>query len=144
MAARAAASTGSEVVVVTANRDVSDQQWPDGVTVVDWVNMLSELAGCLAAIHHAGAGTAYAAIDSGVPAVCMPQLGDQFRNATLLTRSGACVSIEPEEASETRLRVLLTKVLEERSYSEAARRLHDLNQSLPDTHGLVRRLTAVV
>jgi UDP:flavonoid glycosyltransferase YjiC (YdhE family) len=105
--ARAAVATGAETVIALGDRDIRDQRWPKEAWLANWINTPQEVAHCPVVVHHGGAGTSYAAVDASVPAVCLPQMGDQFRNAALLATARVCVT--PEEATDSRLRELITR-----------------------------------
>jgi UDP:flavonoid glycosyltransferase YjiC (YdhE family) len=100
-----------ETIVVLGNRDISKQPWPHDVVIAPWVDTVREVARCDLVVHHGGAGTAYACLLAGVPAVCLPQMGDQFRNADLLAAAGVCLVSKPEDAHETHIVALLEQAL---------------------------------
>ena len=139
-AARAAASTGAETIVVLGNRDISDQSWPDDAVVVPWIDTAREVARCELVIHHGGAGTAYASLLAGVPAVCLPQMGDQFRNANLLAAAGVCLVSKPEDANETHLVALLEQALTDNRLATQTKALRDQNALMPDVDDLADAL----
>jgi L-demethylnoviosyl transferase len=136
--AQAAAATGAETIVILGNRELGEQTWPDGVLIAPWVDTAQEVARCDLVVHHGGAGTAYACVVAGVPAVCLPQLGDQFRNADLLAKAGVCLVSAPEDASESRVRVLIEQALTDDRPAAATRSLRDQNAQLPDVDTLTR------
>jgi UDP:flavonoid glycosyltransferase YjiC (YdhE family) len=142
-AARAAASTGAETIVVLGNRDISDHPWPHEAVIVPWVDTAREVARCDLVVHHAGAGTAYACLLAGVPAVCLPQMGDQFRNANLLAAAGVCLVSTPEDATETHVVALLEQALTDNRLATQAHQLCDQNALLPDVDDLADALLAV-
>jgi glycosyltransferase len=107
------------------------------------VNVPAEVGRCAAVVHQGGAGIAYATLDAGIPAVCLPQLGDQFRNAALLARVGACLVAEPEAATEPQMRDAISTVLDDAAYAEATQRMREANRALPDVDTLILRLVTV-
>jgi UDP:flavonoid glycosyltransferase YjiC (YdhE family) len=143
LAAQAAVGSGAEVIVVTGRRSFEDVSWPEEVHVTDWVDMPAEVARCAAVVHHGGAGISYASLDAGIPAVCLPLGGDEYRNAAALTRVGVCLSLKPEAATEPKLREAITRVLTEPNFAEATRHMREANRALPDIGDLVRQLVAV-
>jgi UDP:flavonoid glycosyltransferase YjiC (YdhE family) len=142
-AARAAASTGAETIVVLGNRDISVQPWPHDAVVVPWVDTVREVARCDLVVHHAGAGTAYASLLAGVPAVSLPQMGDQFRNANLLAAAGVCLVSKPEDANETRIVGLLEQALTDNRLATQIQALREQNALLPDVNDLAGALLEV-
>jgi UDP:flavonoid glycosyltransferase YjiC (YdhE family) len=141
-AARAAAASGAETVVVLGNRDAGAQTWPEGVVVVPWVDTAHEVTRCDLVVHHAGAGTAYACVLAGVPALCLPQMGDQFRNAGLLADADTCLVSSPEDAHEAHLTALMHQALADRQLAEAARAARHQNAQLPDVESLAHSVLA--
>ena len=129
-AARAAAATGAEPIVVLANREVGEQAWPERVVITGWVDTVQEAKRPDLVVHHGGAGTAYASVLAGVPAVCLPQMGDQFRNADLLANAGVCLVSTPEDADEPRVRALIEQALGDDRLSAATGSIRDENEQL--------------
>lgn len=139
--ASAAATLPAEVVVVLGNPDRRPgPPWRPGVLVRDWVNLPSEVAGCALVVHHGGAGTSWACLSAGVPAVCLPQAGDQFRNAGLLAAAGAAVPVSPDRVGEDDLAAVLAHALASPAVERAAARARGDNAALPGPDDLVERL----
>ncbi|WP_345638219.1 glycosyltransferase [Rugosimonospora acidiphila] len=159
-AARAASTLGVELVVALGNADrgSAGTGWPAGVRVTDWIDLPAESARCTLVIHHAGAGSCWAALAAGVPAVCLPQAADQFRNAALVARAGAGVVVEPAVGEVADLRASFAAALGEdlsgssrgagpdgsrSSLADGAARVRDDNAALEGTDALVDRIEAV-
>jgi UDP:flavonoid glycosyltransferase YjiC (YdhE family) len=144
-AAQAATALGAEVIVAVGNRDRLDGgAWPAGGRTSDWMDLPAEVARCALVVHHGGAGTSWASLAAGVPAVCLPQAGDQFRNAELLARAGAALVIQPEDADQHTLRTTIVRAFEDPSMSTAARRAQRDNAALPGPDELATRLELCV
>jgi UDP:flavonoid glycosyltransferase YjiC (YdhE family) len=97
---------------------------------------------CRLVVHHGGAGTSWATLAAGVPAVCLPQAGDQFRNAEILEWWGAAFVVPPENLDaigETVSAALIDDGIP--AGAEAAR---GLNSRLPPTTALVDLVESVV
>jgi UDP:flavonoid glycosyltransferase YjiC (YdhE family) len=144
-AAEAAVALGAEVIVAVGNRDrLAGGAWPAGVRTADWMDLPAEVARCALVVHHGGAGTAWASLAAGVPAVCLPQAGDQFRNAELLARAGAALVVQPEDADQETLRRTIAKTFGDRSMSRAAWRVQRDNAALPGPDDLATLLEVCV
>jgi MGT family glycosyltransferase len=70
-------------------------------------------------VTHAGHGTVMAAVDAGVPLVCVPMGRDQPAVAARVIRHGLGVQVEPS-ASVEELRAAMSQVLRDPRYHEAA------------------------
>ena len=114
--------------------------WPPGVLVADWIDLPAEVTRCALVVLHGGAGTSWAALSAGVPAVCLPQAGDQFRNAELLARAGAGLVVQPDNADADILRNALAHALDDSSMATAARHAQQHNAALPGPDELATRL----
>jgi UDP:flavonoid glycosyltransferase YjiC (YdhE family) len=140
-AAEAAAALDTDVVVAIGNRDrLHGGSWPTGLLTADWIDIPTEIPRCALVVHHGGAGTSWATLTAGVPAVCVPQAGDQFRNAELLARAGVGLLVQPDHADRNTLREALTDALDDRSMAAAARRAQRENAALPGPDELATRL----
>ena len=73
-------------------------------------------------ITHAGLGTVMAALAHGVPLVCIPLKNDQYENAARVRASGAGLWVG-RHATRRSLRRAILDVLDERRFTDAARRL---------------------
>jgi UDP:flavonoid glycosyltransferase YjiC (YdhE family) len=81
---------------------------PDGVRVHRWIPLASVLPTCRAVVHHGGAGTALAALATGVGQVLVPQGADQFVNASALVAQGCGLraALEPDPLRDAVARVV--------------------------------------
>jgi UDP:flavonoid glycosyltransferase YjiC (YdhE family) len=85
----------------------------------------SDLLKCASAVvTHGGHGTVIRSLAAGVPLVVMPQGRDQADNAARLESRGAGITIK-SSASAATIGTAVKRVLEHRSYHEAAKRLGD-------------------
>jgi UDP:flavonoid glycosyltransferase YjiC (YdhE family) len=132
-AAAAAGDLGVDLVVVLGHDDRGDAAgWPAGARVEKWVNLAAEITGCALVIHHGGAGTTWAALSAGVPAVCLPQGADQFRNGSLVASAGAAVVVHPDAADLPTLRRVFAAALADPALAGSAGRVRHANEALPD------------
>jgi UDP:flavonoid glycosyltransferase YjiC (YdhE family) len=137
-AAAAAAGLDAETVVVLghADRGTEDRGWPASVLVTPFVNLTIEVPRCALIIHQGGAGVSWTALADGVPAVCMPQDFDQFRNAGLVAATGAAVVVPPEIDTVPALHAVFEQAIGDPALAAAAERVRAANDRLPDTAAL--------
>ena len=121
-------------VVLTCGYDVDPAAFeplPRNVAVERWVSQALLLPKCSAVICHAGAGTLMGALAYGLPVVCLPRGADQFANAAQVARTGAGITLLPDQGSVESIRDATHRVLDEASYSAAARKLRSEIELLP-------------
>ncbi|MFF3552991.1 activator-dependent family glycosyltransferase [Streptomyces tsukubensis] len=128
-------------VVATLNKAqlASVTEIPDNVRVVDFVPLETLLPSCSAVIHHGGAGTFNTALSCGVPQLILPDgVWDTDHKARLLEERGAGLRVaEPERADAGMLRGMLRRLLEERSFADAAAALRRESRELPAPSAVV-------
>ena len=133
----AAHDAGAQVIGVLGNRDRrSVAALPAGVVPLDWIDMPAAVATCDLVAHHGGAGTSWATLCAGRPALITPQMGDQFRNAALLTYAGVATTILPEELDQSRVRAAIETLLTDPGPALAAAMTAAENAALPDVDHL--------
>jgi len=143
-AVQAVASLPVEVVVALGNADRGGATgFPEDVLVAEWLDVPREVARCAAVVHHAGAGLSMTAVTAGVPAVCLPQGADQFRNAGLLAAAGGAMVLEPELADARSIRRAVLHLLDDDGPRTAARLIRRQNDELPGPEAVVARLEAM-
>lgn len=143
-AVAAVASLPVEVVVALGNADRGGAQgFPETAVVAEWVDVPGEVLRCAAVVHHAGAGLSMTTITSGLPALCLPQGADQFRNAGLLAGAGAAVVLEPELADARSIRRAVLHLLDDDGPRTAAWSVRRQNDELPGPEAVVARLEAM-
>jgi UDP:flavonoid glycosyltransferase YjiC (YdhE family) len=141
----ALARPGVEVIVVLANEDRGKADgWPPGVVAAPWADMPAEIARCSLIAHHGGAGTAWATLCAGRPAVCFPQAGDQLRNASLLAKAGAALVVAPDVVDESSLTDVFTEALADDALAMRADEIRLANERLPSASALVDHVESVV
>lgn len=96
---------------------------PSNVAVAQFVPQALLLPRCAAVVSHAGAGTVIGALACGLPQVCLPRGADQFSNADQVARTGAGVTLVPEQVTPTAVRDAVRRILDDPSFEVAARRL---------------------
>lgn len=132
------------MVLGNADRGSAHTGWPPGAQVTDWVDLPAESKRCALVIHHAGAGSCWAALAAGVPAIFLPQAADQFRNADLVAAAGAGVVVPPTVQEVPDLQATFAAALHDTSLAAGSRRIRDANAALPDTDALVDDIEAAV
>jgi UDP:flavonoid glycosyltransferase YjiC (YdhE family) len=142
---QAAQDAGAQVVVALGNPDRRQgDAFPDDVIVADWLDLPAAIATSALVVHHGGAGTSWATLAAGRPALCLPQLGDQFRNAALLERAEVASVVQPEQIDGRRLTDLVGHLLTDDSAGERARRIQRENDELPPPAALAAALGRLV
>lgn len=81
---------------------------PDNVHPCGWISFGTLTQRCSAAIHHGGSGTMFAAMDSGVPQLVLPQGADQFVNASIAHEAGIGMRADPNEVDSVLIKGLLS------------------------------------
>lgn len=145
IAANAAAEADAELVVVLGHDDRGDRDGlPEQALVARWVHLPSELARCALVMHHGGAGTAWATLAAGVPAVCLPQAGDQFRNARLLAAADAAVVVPPDTVEPRTLPAVVRRALRDEPLVTGAAKVRQANGALSAVDALADRIGSLV
>ena len=128
------AGEGVEVVVTVGadNDPAALERVPANARVERYIPQTELLPRCSAIVHHGGSGTMYGALAHGVPQVVLPQGADNFVNGWLIARSGAGVTIGPEDVTPEAVRDAVHLVLEEPSYRDTGRRLAAELAALPE------------
>jgi UDP:flavonoid glycosyltransferase YjiC (YdhE family) len=105
---------------------------PANVRLVSYVPMSRLLPTCAAVVFHAGSGTMLAALSAGVPLVLLPVAADQPDNADRCAAAGAGVVVGGEEREAASVRDALERVLADRAFADAARRVADEIEVMPE------------
>ena len=104
---------------------------PPNVHVERWVPQADVMPHAAAMISHGGAGTTRMALAAGVPAVVVPSIADQPRNAERVAELGAGIGFSGAEEAIAGLRDAVRRLIEEPSYGAAARRVAAEVAALP-------------
>lgn len=120
------------VATLTSEQLPENVKVPDNVRLVDYVPINLLMSTCSAVIHHSGGTTMMAAFWHQVPQVIIPPnaSGDAYL-AQATSDEGAALIIPAAELTPGKLRTALTRVLDEPSFAEAARRIRAGTLSLP-------------
>jgi UDP:flavonoid glycosyltransferase YjiC (YdhE family) len=95
---------------------------------------------CTAVVSHAGAGTMLGALCHGLPQLCLPQGTDQPFNTAALVPTGAALALEPGQVTPDAVRDTLNRLLGEPSFRQAARRLRDEIEDMPNADTVLEDL----
>ncbi|MGH4011327.1 MAG: activator-dependent family glycosyltransferase [Pseudonocardiaceae bacterium] len=117
---------------------------PDNTRVVEFVPFHELLPTCAAVVHHGGSGTRATAEFHGVPQVIVAIGWDTLVKVPRLEELGVALSVSAAEVTPAILREKVSRVLEDPSFTEAARRLRAevLAQPTPnDIVPLLEKLT---
>lgn len=137
--AAGAADCGAQVIAVLGNPDRhSDDDFPDGVTVLEWVDVAAAVATSDLVVHHGGAGMSWTTLVAGRPAVVTPQAADQFRNADSLVGAGVAHRLDLASAATS-----IRQALDDPGLAARARSVAAENAALPDVDQLAAHITSV-
>lgn len=80
---------------------------PNNVHPCGWISFGMLTQECSAAIHHGGSGTMFAAMDSGVPQLILPQGADQYVNASIAHQAGIGMKADPADVDASMIKELV-------------------------------------
>jgi MGT family glycosyltransferase len=101
----------------------ADRPLPRNIAIHEFVPQLEVLAHASLCITHGGMNTTSEALWHGVPLLVFPQHGDQHLVAARVLELGAGLRMIPPDVEPSRLRALVTKVLDEPSFKQQADRI---------------------
>ena len=110
---------------------------PDHVTVTRYVPQTELLPRCTLVVSHAGSGTFLAALDHGLPQLCLPQAADQFGNARQCAAAGAGLCLVPAEVTAEAVLDAASRLLTEPAFSTRSRELRNEMRAMPHPDDLV-------
>ncbi|WP_433336415.1 nucleotide disphospho-sugar-binding domain-containing protein [Spirillospora sp. CA-294931] len=113
---------------------------PGNVRLVEDMPLHLMLPTCDAVVHHGGAGTLLTTASYGVPQLLLSSVGDTVLTARQITAAGAGVSVRAWDATPERIRTLVSDLLGQPSYKQAAVRLAGENARQADPADIVARL----
>ena len=123
--------------------DPADLQLPANAHAVSFAPHREILLQAAACILHAGHGTLCAALGNGVPLVCLPNpAADQPHLARRIDALGAGIHLQ-RDASPTEIGAAVTRLLDDRGFREAAKRLATMMQDAPGIDGAAVALHAL-
>ena len=114
---------------------------PANVHVERWVPQADVMPHAAAMISHGGAGTTRMALAAGVPAVVVPAIADQPRNAERVAQLGAGIGFGGAEEAMSGLEDAVRRLVEDPSYRAAARAVADEVSALPPVSAAAAALT---
>lgn len=142
-AAVAALDNGADVTAVLGNADRGPREdFPHGVTALDWVDMPAAVAASDLVVHHGGAGTSWTVLSRGKPAVVIPQAGDQFRNAAILSAAGPALVASPDDVAEQA--AAIARGLQDPVPARRAATIADDNAAMPTVAALARDIATLI
>lgn len=130
-------------LVVTLGADQDPARFgtqPQNVLMTRYVSNALLLPRCDLVVAHGGAGTLFGALAAGLPSLLLPQGADQFINAEAALASGAALVLEPAAAKAPAIAAAARRLLDDPSFSVAARRVQAEIRALPDATAVLARL----
>src|SRR5215510_4020265 len=104
---------------------------PANARVERYVAQGRVLQHCSVVVSHAGSGTVLSTLTLGLPQLCLPQGADQFLNADAVAVAGAGISLTPDETDPDAFRDAVARLLDDRSFRDAAGRVSASIVSMP-------------
>ncbi|MEH0983353.1 glycosyltransferase [Micromonospora sp. CPCC 205556] len=117
---------------------------PGRVELVSFLPAAELLDGVSAVVHHGGSGTTFGTAARGVPAVVVPGMEGQERQARRLQAAGAGHALPIGEQEPEAVADALARLLAEPAFTVAAQRLRDEIAAMPSASEVAERLTAYV
>ncbi|MFC9659869.1 glycosyltransferase [Nocardia sp. NPDC127606] len=106
---RAAPYVDADIVIVRPDRKtVRNTALPANIRTTGWIALHEALPHCTAMVNHAGAGSVYAALLTGVPQISTPAPGDRAWNALSVQRRGAGLSVPARSITAAHLNALIS------------------------------------
>jgi UDP:flavonoid glycosyltransferase YjiC (YdhE family) len=113
-------------IITTAGQ--ADLVGTPNVTVVDYTSHVHLLPETDLVVTHGGLGTIAAALDAGVPLVCVPYDRDQPLNSSRVAALGAGVALDGEPTADD-FAAAIERVLGDASFRDGAERVADLSRA---------------
>jgi UDP:flavonoid glycosyltransferase YjiC (YdhE family) len=143
------------LVTVGHATDIDALIAPANVHIEAWIPQDDVLRDAALVVAHGGSGTTFGALAAGVPLVLVPLFADQPVNADRVAAAGAGLVVEQDERRTTgvrtigtedapRLRAAIETILNESSYTRAARMIAEQMHACPLIDDLVAALAAEV
>lgn len=107
------------VVVATAGRAQLDAL-PDNVWAAEYLSGEEAAARSAVVICNGGSGTAYQALNAGVPVLGLPTNMDQYLTMRYVQEAGAGLGLRADRAPEKAIRAAIETLLDDESYRRAA------------------------
>jgi MGT family glycosyltransferase len=139
------AATGADALLTVGHHFSPLEFLPHGdhrVRIEPFVAQRNVLLTSRAVVCHGGSGTAIAALAHGVPLVVLPMGADQPDNADRIQDLGVGVVLDAVTATATDIAGALREVLEDPSYTGAARRIAAESAAQPPLSAMADLLMA--
>lgn len=93
---------------------------PDHVLIEAYLPHALLLPSCQLVVSQGGAGIMFGALAHGLPQLILPQGADQFMNADAARRTGAALTLGPEDVSAGTVAAAATRLLSDPRFTDAA------------------------
>ena len=134
-------------VIVTTGPDVDPAELgrpPANVHIERYVPQSAILGHVAAVVTHGGSGSMLATLAHGVPMVLVPRGADQFDNAQACVKAGVAIRLLPADLTPAAVRKAVTRVLAEKKFRTAAKRVQDEIAKMPAPASAVGAVESVV
>lgn len=137
----ALANRSYRVLVTSSGADAGSAALPANALVVKHAPHATVMPHASITVTHAGHGTVVTSLAHGVPLLCLPnRAADQPALAAQITRLGAGGMLDGDAATPEEIGVEVDRIVGDRSYSDAARRLATVISTMPGVAAAVRGL----
>ncbi len=138
-------SPANVIVTVGPDRDPAELGAPaPNVHVERYLPQSLLFPSCDLVVCHAGSGTTLASLSCGVPMLLLPQDANQFWNADRTAALGAGEVVRPHQMTAASVKDALTRLLEDPSYRQGARRVGAEIAAMPAPEDVVPQIEALV
>lgn len=105
---------------------------------------MSILPYCDIFITHGGTNSFHEAVYFGIPMIVIPQKGDQYINAKVISQLGIGLCIEKKSWSYFTLRNSIQRIPEDSTYKNRCRELSEKYQKYADSDYVIRKITELI
>ncbi|MBS5843461.1 MAG: glycosyltransferase family 1 protein [Clostridiales bacterium] len=134
----------ANVIISTCGESVGDINHIPNVHIRNFVDQMSILPYCDIFITHGGTNSFHEAVYFGIPMIVIPQKGDQYINAKVISQLGIGLCIEKKSWSYFALRNSIQRILEDSTYKNRCRELSEKYQKYADTDHVIRKITELI
>ncbi|MHB8687769.1 MAG: glycosyltransferase [Candidatus Dormibacteraceae bacterium] len=131
-------NTDLQVVIASGRSEAAKSlgPLPSNIQLHEWVPWAELVARSSVVVTHGGAGSTLGPLSAGIPLVMIPLAADHFKNAGLVSATGAAVALDAGALNPSQLRDAVTTALGE-SARTAAQRIADEIGRMPSPEEVV-------
>lgn len=134
----------ANVIISTCGESIGDTAHSPNVHIRDYVDQMSILPYCDVFITHGGTNSFHEAVYFGIPMIVIPQKGDQYINANVISQLEIGLCIEKKNWSYCRLQNSIQQIVEDSTYKKRCRELSKKYQKYADTDLVIQQITKLI